>query len=89
LFYLTIIVLVAAAGILKLWIIQRRERADAGAIDGFRDSLKRLSEPEGFAQARKHVSPPDSEAEDVLDDARPAASRRGMAARGRRAGVSV
>jgi hypothetical protein len=39
LFYLTLIVLVAAAGVLKLWIIQRRERPDAGAIDAYRAGI--------------------------------------------------
>ena len=41
-----IVVAVAAAGILKLWIQQRRERGNVSSIEGFRSSLERLSPPE-------------------------------------------
>ena len=41
-----IVVAFAAAGILKLWIQQRRERGNVSSIDGFRTSLERLSTPE-------------------------------------------
>jgi hypothetical protein len=39
LFYLMPSMLVAAAGDLKLWITQRRERPDAGAIDAYRAGI--------------------------------------------------
>ena len=41
-----IVVAFAAAGILKLWIQQRRERGNVSSIEGFRSSLERLSTPE-------------------------------------------
>ena len=87
-FLLTLVVLVAAAGILKLWIIQRRERAGAGAIDCFFDSLKRLSEPRGEPHPRNRVSAPAlSATEESMTDARRVAARRRIQAR-RQAGIS-
>jgi hypothetical protein len=51
--HLTIVVLVAAAAILRL--LWRRERVDAAAIDGFREALGRLGEPEdGDGGDRSH-----------------------------------
>ena len=41
-----IVVAFAAAGILKLWIQQRREKGNVSSIDGFRTSLEKLSTPE-------------------------------------------
>ena len=41
--YLVIIVAVAALGIGRLWLIQRRHATSLQTVDGFRSSLERLS----------------------------------------------
>jgi hypothetical protein len=41
--YLVIMFLVAGTGLASLWVQQRRERAHLGSVDGFKDSLERLS----------------------------------------------
>jgi hypothetical protein len=41
--YLLIMVLVAGAGIARLWLLQRRQRALLQTVDGFRESLERIS----------------------------------------------
>ena len=41
--YLVVIVLVAAAGIGRLWLVQRRHATSLQTVDGFRSSLERLS----------------------------------------------
>lgn len=38
-------VAVAAAGITRLWLQQRRENARLNSVDGFRDSLQKISTP--------------------------------------------
>lgn len=43
--YLAIVVIVAGAGILRLWLQQRRQRVKVDDIVGFKSSLERLSEP--------------------------------------------
>ena len=40
--YLVIMFIVAAAGITRLWIQQRRERAHLETVDGFRESLESI-----------------------------------------------
>ena len=40
--YLVIMFVVAAAGISRLWIQQRRERAHLETVDGFRESLESI-----------------------------------------------
>jgi hypothetical protein len=40
--YLVIVLLVAAAGITRLYLMHRRERSQLNSIDGFRDSLDRI-----------------------------------------------
>jgi hypothetical protein len=42
--YLVVMVLVAGAGITRLWLMQRRQRAHLETVDGFRLSLERISE---------------------------------------------
>ena len=42
--YLLIMVMVASAGITRLWLLQRRQRAHLTTVDGFRSSLERISE---------------------------------------------
>ena len=41
--YLVIMFLVAATGVASLWVQQKRERAHLETVDGFKDSLERLS----------------------------------------------
>ncbi|MDP9224797.1 MAG: hypothetical protein M3P18_13290 [Actinomycetota bacterium] len=43
--YLIIMILVAAAGLGRLWLIQRRQASHLTTVEGFRASLERLSEP--------------------------------------------
>lgn len=43
--YLFIIVLVAAAGITRLWLQQRRERQTLSSVDSFWDGLEKISTP--------------------------------------------
>jgi hypothetical protein len=45
-------VIVAAAGITRLWLQQRREHARLNTVDGFRESLERISASEGPAHRR-------------------------------------
>jgi hypothetical protein len=40
--YLTIVLLVAVAGVTRLYLMHRRERSQLNTIDGFRDSLDRI-----------------------------------------------
>jgi hypothetical protein len=42
--YLVIMVAVAGAGIMRLWLIQRRQHSHLETVDGFRSSLERISE---------------------------------------------
>ncbi|MGH2754829.1 MAG: hypothetical protein ACRDLB_10385 [Actinomycetota bacterium] len=41
--YLVIMFIVAAAGITRLWLQQRKERAHLETVDGFRESLESIS----------------------------------------------
>jgi hypothetical protein len=41
--YLVIIVVIAAAGIGRLWLIQRRHTTSLSSVEGFRSSLERLA----------------------------------------------
>lgn len=43
--YLVIIVLVAAAGIARLWLLQRRQRQNLSTVDAFWDGLEKISTP--------------------------------------------
>jgi hypothetical protein len=52
--YLVIMFVVAAAGITRLWLQQRKERSHLDTVDGFRESLESIStKPE-----RRRVSRP-------------------------------
>lgn len=42
--YLVIMIVVAAAGITRLWLQQRRESAHLNSVDGFRESLEKISD---------------------------------------------
>ncbi len=50
--YLVIMVAVAAAGITRLWLQQRRESARMNTVDGFRESLERISSQQGHRTER-------------------------------------
>lgn len=56
--YLVIMFLVAATGLASLWVQQRRERAHLGSVDGFKDSLERLSAAPLVRPRRRSASPP-------------------------------
>lgn len=43
--YLAIIVLVAAAGIARLWLLQHRQRQNLSTVDAFWDGLEKISTP--------------------------------------------
>ena len=43
--YLVIMFLLAGAGILRLWLQQRRERSHKDSVDGFRAGLQAISSP--------------------------------------------
>ena len=44
--YLLIMVIVAAVGIARLWILQRRQRSRTNTIDGFQKALGAISKPD-------------------------------------------
>lgn len=83
--YLVIFMIVAGAGIAGLWIHQRRQRSHLGSVNGFRESLERITArdiviPEEHADhpttprgAGHHLEP--------LDPARREAARRRLEAR--------
>lgn len=52
--YLVIIFLVAATGISRLWLQQRREQSQMDTIQGFNSALEAMSPP--IAPARRRVS---------------------------------
>ncbi|MDQ3916578.1 MAG: hypothetical protein M3323_14810 [Actinomycetota bacterium] len=54
--YLVIMFLVAGTGLATLWIQQRRERAHLETVDGFRDSLERLSAAPRVRPRRRPLS---------------------------------
>ncbi|MGH2694507.1 MAG: hypothetical protein ACRDJJ_06760 [Actinomycetota bacterium] len=78
--YLVILVLVAAFGILRLWLYQRRHIARMTSIEGFKDGLRAIS-PETELPTR----PTDTQvpAAQSLDADRRAAARRRIEARRR------
>jgi hypothetical protein len=92
--YLVIIVLIAGAGIGRLWRIQRRHATSLQTVDGFRSSLERLSAQQGFSpdgpasSASVRSTAPRGEAVadpylEPLDPARRAAAKRRLEARRR------
>ncbi|HEV2756609.1 MAG TPA: hypothetical protein VG318_12640 [Actinomycetota bacterium] len=96
--YLVIMFLVAGTGLASLWVQQRRERAHLGTVDGFKDSLERLSAaptvrprrrpaPRAAAPAprRSPVRAPHSSRRAPMDPARRAAARKRIEARRRAA----
>jgi hypothetical protein len=92
--YLVIIVVIAGAGIGRLWWIQRRHATSLQTVDGFRSSLERLSAQQGLSPDGPVSSPtvkssaPQGEATsdpylEPLDPARRAAAKRRLEARRR------
>lgn len=91
--YLFIMVMVAGAGIMRLWLMQRRQRAHLETVDGFRSSLERISEqtrarPAGLRRVpgRPNGAPrrPHSVSRSTgMDPARRAAAKRRIEARRR------
>ena len=83
--YLVIFVFVAVAGIGALWIYQRRQRSHLGSVDGFRESLKKISArdivvPDTDEDRPTYVRPNGRRLE-PLDPARREAARRRLEAR--------
>jgi hypothetical protein len=86
--YLIIFLLVAAAGIGSLYFHQRRQRAHLDSVDGFRESLLKISShriavPEGDGP-ESHAPMHDDESPNgrmPLDPARREAARRRLEAR--------
>lgn len=86
--YLIIFLLVAGAGIGALWLYQKRQRVRYESVDGFRESLLRISShpiavpgssaPEPQAPSRPVV---DSRRAVPMDPARREAARRRLEAR--------
>lgn len=98
--YLVIMFLVAATGLASLWMQQKRERAHLETVDGFKDSLERLSSAplvrprqraasaHRAAAPRRRTAPPARKPGDrhtPLDPARRAAARKRIDARRRAA----
>ncbi|MFN2587631.1 MAG: hypothetical protein ABR613_05900 [Actinomycetota bacterium] len=54
--YLVIMFLVAATGLVGLWVQQRRERAHLATVHGFKDSLERLSAAPRVRPPRRRAS---------------------------------
>jgi hypothetical protein len=90
--YLVIMVLIAGAGIGRLWLIQRRQATSLETVEGFRSSLERLSGQSDFPPAQPQTRParssqPENSTYDPylepLDPERRAAAKRRLEARRR------
>ncbi|HEV3473291.1 MAG TPA: hypothetical protein VG408_08835 [Actinomycetota bacterium] len=83
--YLVIFIVVAGAGILALWIHQRRQRSHLGSVDGFRASLERISSSDIVVPAKQVTRPtsvrPKGSRLEPLDPVRREAARRRLEAR--------
>ena len=55
--YLAIMFLLAGAGILRLWIMQRRERSHIDSVDGFKAGLEAISAPASQMVSRPASTP--------------------------------
>ena len=66
--YLLIMLVVAAAGITRLYLMHRRERSQLNSIDGFRDSLDRIG---WHTTPRRVTARPDIRARAVARSASP------------------
>lgn len=88
--YLVIMVVLAAAGITRLWLQQRREGARLDSVDGFREGLQALSAPDkDRTQVRRPATRPQTSrvtrGAQPLDPARREAAKRRIEARRRAA----
>ena len=84
-FYLALFIVVAAAGIGRLWWHQGRQRSHLSTVDGFRTSLERLSDQAPATRAPTSRAPsqgPRRPAQrQTLDPERRAAAKRRIQAR--------
>lgn len=84
--YLVLMVVVALVGIGRLWLIQRRQQVRLGSMDGFKQSLERISGHTDF-RARPTAAPTASPSEEApptaLDPVRREAARARIQARRR------
>ena len=55
--YLAIMFLLAGAGILRLWLMQRRERSHIDSVDGFKAGLEAISAPTSHVVSRPAGTP--------------------------------
>ena len=55
--YLAIMFLLAGAGILRLWLQQRRERSHIDTVDGFKAGLEAISAPTSHVVTRPASTP--------------------------------
>lgn len=78
--YVVILILVAAAGIAKLYLTQRRQRATLETVEGFRASLERIATDPGLGYARA-TRRSGSRRPRTLDPDRREAARRRLEAR--------
>jgi hypothetical protein len=79
--YLVILVTVAAVGILRLWLYQRRELARMNSIDGFRKGLRAISPEAELPATPAQASVP--QARPSWDEDRRDAAKRRIEARRR------
>ncbi|MGH2787537.1 MAG: hypothetical protein ACRDJV_06460 [Actinomycetota bacterium] len=78
--YLVILVVVAAAGIFRLWLQQRREHSQMDTIQGFNAALEKISPDTPIPLPKKTVSSRDLRARSRRKAARAAAISRRRAA---------
>ncbi|MDQ3878279.1 MAG: hypothetical protein M3290_08035 [Actinomycetota bacterium] len=84
--YLLLLAALAAGAIGRLWLMQRRQRSHLESVDGFKESLQRLSTSPGFngrprvVQSRVRRGPVNRP---TLDPERRAAAKRRLEARRR------
>lgn len=84
--YLIFLVLLASAGIIRLWISQRRAQAHLSSVSNFQASLERIStDPPRIARAHPNhsIRPPSRRGHAPLDPERRAAAKRRIQARRR------
>jgi hypothetical protein len=73
--YLTIVLLVAVAGITRLYLMHRRERSQLNTIDGFRNSLDRIG---WHTTPRRVVARPDAARATRSTSSRPVGAERSI-----------
>lgn len=84
--YLLLLAALAAGAIGRLWMMQRRQRSHLETVDGFQQSLRRLSASSGFnarPRASQSVARRAPARRPTLDPERRAAAKRRLEARRR------